>query len=105
MCLHFVLSLIIFTEARWFTREEVLAVLAHPDGTNLSKRHPGGGSGAFANADPTIKHHARKDSRQEDGALPFVVPPKSAIAGVLISEWAHKRVTHLPQPENQRGNL
>jgi NAD+ diphosphatase len=92
-------------DARWFSREEVLAVLAHRDGTNLSKRHPGGGSGAFAHSDPSIKHRINESGQQEEDSPPFVVPPKTAIAGVLISEWAHGRVKHLPQPEHQHGNL
>ena len=55
-------------DARWFTREEILAVLDHPDGTNFS--------------------FARTPVPGEDDP-PFRVPPKTAIAGVLISDWAH----------------
>jgi NAD+ diphosphatase len=110
-------------DARWFTRQEILDVLSHPDGTNLSKRlerTPGGGGGALAHSDPGTQNpaeqnaaHAAKQNEtslddvasSESKPLQFVVPPKTAIAGVLISEWAHGRITHLPPAANQRGNL
>ncbi|KAG9018594.1 NADH pyrophosphatase [Tulasnella sp. 427] len=67
-------------DARWFTREEVLEVLAHPLGTTM-------GSSVHAKVDP------------EAGKLPpppFHVPNKEqAIAGVLIHDWAHRRVPQL----------
>ncbi|KAF9650585.1 hypothetical protein BDM02DRAFT_3154769 [Thelephora ganbajun] len=56
------------TDARWFTREEVLAVLNHPQGTNLSPM---------------------STSKPGERDPPFRVPSKTAIAGVLISDWAH----------------
>jgi len=55
------------TDARWFTREEIIAVLDHPEGTNLN---------TTANSQP---------SKDEP---PFRIPPRTAIAGVLISDWA-----------------
>lgn len=55
-------------DARWFTREEIIAVLEHPEGTNFS---------------PNSISKSGKDDP------PFRVPPKTAIAGVLISDWAH----------------
>ena len=58
------------SDARWFTREEILAVLNHPQGTNL---------GPIDTSQPG-----------EDNP-PFRVPPKTAIAGVLISDWANGR--------------
>jgi len=58
------------SDARWFTREEILAVLDHPEGTNLS---------------PTA------DSQSDTNDPPFRVPPKTAIAGVLISNWAYDK--------------
>lgn len=55
-------------DARWFTREEILAVLSHPQGTNFRTQ---------ATTPPS------------ENDPPFRLPPKAAIAGVLISDWAH----------------
>jgi len=101
-------------DARWFTREEVLAVLAHPDGTNLRKRD-------YVKLDAITSGSTPKEQRQQQRAgiesasdtdasqatarpqegvqkeirdvegPPFRVPPRSAIAGVLISDWAYGR--------------
>ena len=57
-------------DARWFTREEILAVLNHSQGANL---------GPIDTPQPG----------EQDP--PFRVPPKTAIAGVLISDWANGR--------------
>lgn len=80
-------------DAKWFTREEILAVLAHPDGTNIRRRehknfdepqdHSGKPAAAAGPIDPP------KD------LPPFRVPPVSAIAGVLIAQWARKEVSGL----------
>jgi len=59
-------------DVRWFTREEILAVLDHPEGTNF---------GLTSNSQPG------KDDP------PFRVPPKTAIAGVLISDWARGKLS------------
>jgi len=56
------------SDARWFTREEILAVLNHPQGTYISPA----GTSQPGERDP-----------------PFRLPPKTAIAGVLISGWAN----------------
>jgi len=56
------------TDARWFTREEIIAVLDHPEGTNFNPN---------------------STSQPGEDDPPFRVPPKSSIAGVLISDWAH----------------
>ena len=62
---HFLTPL---SDARWFTREEILKVLDHPQGTDLSPTAP-------------------PQPGEQDP--PFRVPPKTAIAGVLISDWAY----------------
>jgi len=103
------------TDARWFTREEVIAVLAHPDGTNLRRRD-------YAKLDEITSGSAPKQQQQQQqpagiesasdpdasqaaagsktgvhkertdvGGPPFKVPPRNAIAGVLISDWAYRR--------------
>lgn len=70
----------------------------------------GDGAGALAHSDPSIKAQEAKPvvvAKPEPAAVdepPFRVPPLTAIAGVLISEWAHGKI----QPgagEVKRGNL
>ena len=56
------------SDARWFTREEVLEVLNHPQGTNLNPM----GTPQPGESNP-----------------PFRVPPKTAIAGMLILDWVN----------------
>ncbi|KAG9041777.1 NADH pyrophosphatase [Tulasnella sp. UAMH 9824] len=77
-------------DARWFTREEVLEVLAHPLGTTM-------GSSLNAKADT------------ETEKLPppaFRVPNKAqAIAGVLIHDWAHHKVPQLPRAVNNSSKI
>jgi NAD+ diphosphatase len=105
-------------EARWFTREEVIAVLEHREGTNFSRilGPPGGGAGALAHSDPSLKEADPKAAAAkaaaegaDDDEPPFRIPPITAIAGVLIQEWAYGRVKHLPSSEPEkvvrRGNL
>ncbi|KAI0047942.1 hypothetical protein FA95DRAFT_1148265 [Auriscalpium vulgare] len=104
-------------DARWFTREEVLAVLEHKEGTNFTRRD-------FKTMADSIEGRANvpnKDAKDEGDPLagdatvaasqakegvvqpkptevpadanepPFRVPPRTAIAGVLISDWAYGR--------------
>ena len=104
------------TDARWFTREELLAVLSHPDGTNLRKRdyakldeitsgsapkqqqqqqqRPAGIESASdpdaSQAAAGSKMEPRKE-RKDVEEPPFKIPPRDAIAGILISDWAYGR--------------
>ncbi|KAG8962773.1 NADH pyrophosphatase [Tulasnella sp. 408] len=77
-------------DARWFTREEVLEVLAHPLGTTM---------GSSLNA----------KANTEAEKLPppaFRVPNKAqAIAGVLIHDWAHHKVPQLPRAVNNSSKI
>ncbi|KAF8609633.1 hypothetical protein BDV93DRAFT_431821 [Ceratobasidium sp. AG-I] len=82
-------------DAKWFTREEVLAVLAHPDGTNIRRRE-------YKNFDEAQDHSAKptgaggpSEPPASEGLPAFRVPPASAIAGVLISQWARGEVSGL----------
>ena len=89
-------------------------MLAHPDGTNLRKRD-------YAKLDEITSGSAPKQQQQQQragiesasdmdtsqaaarpqievqeetkdiGEPPYRVPPRSAIAGVLISDWAYGR--------------
>ncbi|CEL57694.1 hypothetical protein RSOLAG1IB_02438 [Rhizoctonia solani AG-1 IB] len=87
-------------DAKWFTREEVLSVLAHPDGTNIRRRE-------HKNSDEAQDHSAKPataadsvDPRPVKDQPPFRVPPPSAIAGVLISQWAKGEVLGLSSSES-----
>jgi len=74
--------------ARWFTREEVLQVLNHTSGTRLKKKE-------FKGFDNDMKGNKgdESDSETETASKPsFRVPGMTAIAGVLISQWANGEV-------------
>ncbi|GJE92791.1 NADH pyrophosphatase domain-containing protein [Phanerochaete sordida] len=58
-------------DARWYTREEILAVLNSTEGTNIR--------------DPFKAFDAGENEP------PFRLPPVTAIAGVLIQDWAHRK--------------
>lgn len=66
-------------DARWFTREEVQAVLARTDG----KKDHENSVKAFS-TDPT-----KADGGEEET---FRLPPATAIAGVLIRDWAAGKI-------------
>ena len=84
-------------DARWFTREEVLTVLNHSFGTRLTrsdneKLETKGGApppGATAAGAPQPR---RRGSSVSADALPFRIPPTTAIAGVLIRDWAEGKI-------------
>lgn len=96
-------------DARWFTREEVLAVLEHKEGTNFSKSDYRriasidervnvkasvgdalGGDAAVQDGDSQIRNAALVGDGNDEPA--FRVPPRTAIGGVLISDWALGKV-------------
>ncbi|EIN11472.1 hypothetical protein PUNSTDRAFT_131639 [Punctularia strigosozonata HHB-11173 SS5] len=124
------------TDARWYTRDEILAILRHPTGATLSRRdnrdlakiqegeptststaagtlpNGGDGAGALAHSDPSIKAQEVKPVIAKTEAIdepPFRVPPLTAIAGVLISEWAHGKIkpeaSNAGSGEAKKGNL
>ncbi|KAI9511131.1 NUDIX hydrolase domain-like protein [Russula earlei] len=99
----YLLRFSLFLDAKWYTREEVLAVLQHKEGTNFTRSDfkqmasidervnvkasgdPLGGDAAVhgnqtQEAPALVTHH--------DNEPPFRIPPRTAIAGVLISDWA-----------------
>ena len=103
-------------DAQWYTREQVLSVLNHADGTNISRREykriddningqsnvadknapPAEGTAVqAANAQQASAASAGPDPKQADEPL-FRVPPLTTIAGVLISDWAHGRFPATP---------
>jgi len=122
-------------DAGWYTRAEVLAVLAHPQGTNISGRDhkqigslidnrinnqstPGSGGTALAHSDPNVKDNEgtseamqaeKQPVHKELDAPMFRVPPLTAIAGVLIRDWAEGRISNVVGGTGpidiQKGNL
>jgi NAD+ diphosphatase len=104
----------------------VLSVLRHPTGTRFSGRddnkvaqrpntaNPNQGVSAdtLARSDPAINSRENKpaeeqthvvtDSLSDDEPL-FRVPPVTAIAGILIKDWAEGKFRAVPQV--QKGNL
>ncbi|EIW62786.1 NAD(+) diphosphatase [Trametes versicolor FP-101664 SS1] len=103
-------------EARWWTRDEILSVLHHRDGTTLSQRdrrelftatenlkpteQPPATSGANPLAGDAVKEgeKAAVDAARELSTGPlFKMPPVTAVAGVLINEWAHGRAGFQPE--------
>ncbi|KAI0645868.1 NUDIX hydrolase domain-like protein [Trametes meyenii] len=110
-------------EARWYTREDLLAVLSNVDGTTLSRgerkelwaqdtgkpkeQQPTSTSAANPLAGDAVKEgekEAANAAQEAPRAPPFKVPPTTAIAGVLISEWARGRAGFQPETP-KRGNL
>ncbi|EPT04695.1 hypothetical protein FOMPIDRAFT_1045958 [Fomitopsis schrenkii] len=98
-------------DAIWYTREEVLAVLNHAEGTNITRndhrklaaaQEEKGPAISTANAlagDAVTEEEKKAKAVEGPSELAFRVPPITAIAGVLISEWAYGRAG--PQPERQ----
>ncbi|KAH7104376.1 NUDIX hydrolase domain-like protein [Auriculariales sp. MPI-PUGE-AT-0066] len=95
-------------DARWFTRDEILRIISHPKGMIIRKReykkfsdHIEGRVDAKDGENVTVGHalapesdaatntqtKARRASSAQDDP-PFRIPPLTAIAGVLISNWA-----------------
>ncbi|KAG0696954.1 NUDIX hydrolase domain-like protein [Suillus ampliporus] len=106
-------------DAGWYTREEVLAVLRHTSGTNMSRRDykkmaeiqdgpdskpaatdTQSGTVSLVHSDPSIKaKEAAMTKPQErsvedntDDEPPFRMPPVTALAGVLIQHWAEGKI-------------
>ena len=99
-------------DAKWYTREEVLAVLGHKEGTRFTKSDfkqmasidervnlkvkasvgdPLGGNAAVLDHDGQKREAASVEAHGNDEPA-FRVPPRTAIAGVLISDWAFGKV-------------
>ncbi|KAJ6589961.1 NUDIX hydrolase domain-like protein [Mycena vulgaris] len=88
-------------DARWYTRAEVLEVLNHALGTNIvAADHKkfddvaNGTTSTDAPAAPVVVDEP-----------PFRVPPTSAIAGVLIREWAYGKIQFPAADTVRKGNL
>ncbi|KAL0955787.1 hypothetical protein HGRIS_002001 [Hohenbuehelia grisea] len=101
-------------DARWYTREEILAVLNHQSGTYFSARdhkvmsslqenrnnlqsdsNQSTGAAALAHSDPSIQAAEKPVENSipaSDMEPPFRLPPVTAIAGVLIRDWATGKI-------------
>lgn len=94
-------------DARWYTRAEILSVLRHPIGGKFGsaeyrKLADRAGEGTSqTNSDSTLPE------KPEDP--PFRLPPATAIAGVLIRDWAEGKIAFEHQHGSndivQKGNL
>ncbi|KZT52404.1 hypothetical protein CALCODRAFT_502340 [Calocera cornea HHB12733] len=69
-------------DARWFTRAEIRAILGDPDGTIIRQAPPADGK-------------VTESTVLTDEGTKVRVPPRTAIAGVLISEWAAGRMANM----------
>ncbi|KAJ6497552.1 NUDIX hydrolase domain-like protein [Mycena sanguinolenta] len=93
-------------DARWYTRDEILAVLNHVLGTNIDAS----ASKRLAEAANSAGHERLsaevKPAEPVVDEPPFRVPPTGAIAGVLIRDWAYRKIQFPPVPPSvQKGNL
>jgi NAD+ diphosphatase len=84
-------------DARWFTREEVLAVLNHTTGTYLHGREYKQLSDNLEGRkeDPNVKALAPGPGAEDVKSpeeTPFKLPPITSIAGVLIRGWAEGKI-------------
>jgi NAD+ diphosphatase len=98
-------------DAKWYTREEVLAVLEHKEGTSFTRSDykqmsrsidervnvkvsvgdPLGGDAAVQERVSPKRNAVAFEAHGNDEPA-FRVPPRTAIAGVLISDWAFGKV-------------
>ncbi|KAF7296033.1 hypothetical protein MKEN_01418300 [Mycena kentingensis (nom. inval.)] len=96
-------------DAGWYTRAEVLAVLNHKLGTRIGaadhRKFDEAVNGVAPNANATAVEPVVVQQEEEPA---FRVPPTTAIAGVLIREWAFGMVKFAPRAPvvvQQKGNL
>lgn len=117
-------------DARWYTRDEILHVLSLADGSITTGTDPtkpieqpdtgtanASATAVTGSANPLAgdavtdaeKRAAAKPEGQGGGEAPFKIPPKTAIAGVLIREWALGRagpnIGGSVQGQAPKGNL
>ena len=116
------LIVFILPDARWFSRDEVRAVLDHKAGTkfnradykrlneitdgrsNTEEKAPLALAPAEATSQPPQPEPPAALSDSDEP--PFRLPPVTAIAGVLIRDWVDGKIGFPPE-ENalQKGNL
>jgi NAD+ diphosphatase len=84
--------LLMIIDARWFTRAEIQSVLDHPTGTTF-------GRAEYKKMAESTEGRVRRDNKDstviEDIKIegpPFKLPPITAIAGILIRDWATRKI-------------
>ncbi|KAH6914030.1 NAD+ diphosphatase [Coprinopsis sp. MPI-PUGE-AT-0042] len=111
-------------DARWFSRDEVRAILGHHAGTKMEKsdykkmNELVDGKPVESSTDTTTARVSASDqdskattARDNQGVAiaddepPFRLPPDSAIAGVLIRDWADGKIGFFDQGAQLRNNL
>lgn len=97
------------SDARWYTREEILDVLSHAEGTTLTARDHRQIEAAqqlLSQDKPAAAQNDEEVAKLVSSGPKFRVPPLTAIAGILISEWAHGRAGPVPsEVVSKKGNL
>ena len=115
-------TILIYIDARWFTREEVRSVLKHRAGTRFEKSDYKK-MNEMTDGQSNLEQKAHVDSMMQaltpaestttrqtsySDEPPFRLPGAAAIAGVLIRDWVDGKIG-FPQDANkfsiQRGNL
>lgn len=79
-------------DARWYTREEILAVLDNAAGTTLDPNKPFQSTAGALAGDAALKKSDVSDAMPQPEMPPFRLPPLTAIAGVLIDDWARQKI-------------
>ncbi|KAH9484377.1 NAD-capped RNA hydrolase [Psilocybe cubensis] len=111
-------------DARWFSREEVRAVLNHNTGTTFRKadykkmaeivdgrpnteQKLAAEPAAVALTPSEVSTPAVEQTQEAivTEEPPFRLPPLTAIAGVLIRDWVDGKIGFPPEAPIQRGNL
>lgn len=99
-------------DARWYTRDEIIAVFNHPTGTGLTARDNKAINDRLNNRDNRANRAEMPDAwantpgstlaskptpaevnPSSGNEPPFKMPPETAIAGVLIRDWAFGKVS------------
>ena len=95
------ITITITKDARWFSREEVQDGLAHKLGSTITRQEH-----KKFDADEEDKD-VHKDAKAValDKPPAFRVPPRTAIAGILIRDWADGKIGAGGWSALQRGNL
>lgn len=78
------------------------------DGPSTEQKPPASDSAAHALAPPdprTVNEVSKPVGTVSQDEPPFRVPPTSAIAGVLIRDWAERKIGFPPEESVQKGNL
>ncbi|KAG1806096.1 NUDIX hydrolase domain-like protein [Suillus subaureus] len=75
-------------DARWYTREEILAVLRHASGTHFSRRDHQKLGEIQDGPDNNPMSQDQSVEVNNNDEPPFRIPAPTAIAGVLIQHWA-----------------